>query len=53
MGASRRVLFSRVGAAALLASAVVLPTSVQAIPTYTGQVVATELLNPRGLTVDP
>lgn len=53
MGASRRVLFSRAGAAALLASAVVLPTSVQAIPTYTGQVVATELLNPRGLTVDP
>jgi hypothetical protein len=30
-----------------------LPTSVQAIPTYTGNVVVTDLLNPRGITVDP
>jgi len=46
-------LFKRAGAAAILASAIVLPTSVQAIPTYTGNVVVTDLLNPRGITVDP
>ncbi len=45
--------FKRAGAAAILASAIVLPTSVQAIPTYTGNVVVTDLLNPRGITVDP
>ena len=37
----------------MLTSAVVLPTSVQALPTYTGNVVVSNLLNPRGLTVDP
>lgn len=52
-GTSHSCLFKQAGAAALLASAIVLPTSVQATPTYTGQVVVSNLLNPRGLTVDP
>lgn len=46
-------LFGRAGVAAILTSAVGLPISVQAGPTYTGHVVVSNLLNPRGLTVDP
>ncbi|MEB3334930.1 MAG: ScyD/ScyE family protein [Cyanobacteriota bacterium] len=41
------------GLTAILASAVSLPSLVQAAPTYTGQAVVNGLLNPRGVTVDP
>jgi hypothetical protein len=39
-------------AAVLAASAIAVPAAVQAAPTYTGEVVVPNLLNPRGLTVD-
>lgn len=51
-GSSLRSRVSGVGTAVVLASAVVLPFSVQAAPTYTGNVVVSGLLNPRGMTVD-
>ena len=38
---------------ALLAGAAVLPAEVEAAPTYTRQVLVQNLLNPRGLTLDP
>ena len=38
---------------ALLAGAGVLPAEVEAAPTYTRQVLVQNLLNPRGLTLDP
>ena len=47
-----RSLVGRIGLTALMASAIALPASVQADPIYTGSTVLTDLLNPRGLTVD-
>jgi hypothetical protein len=40
-------------AGALLSGAAVLPAEVEAAPTYTRQVLVQNLLNPRGLTLDP
>jgi hypothetical protein len=53
LAASLPSCFFRAGAAVVLASAVVFPSAVQAAPTYSGTVVVTGLLNPRGVTVDP
>ncbi|MEB3242171.1 MAG: ScyD/ScyE family protein [Cyanobacteriota bacterium] len=47
-----RPLLKRAGFAALLATAMALPSTAQAAPTYVGEVVMTGLLNPRGLTFD-
>jgi hypothetical protein len=42
----------RIGVTALAAGVIALPSSVHSAPIYTGNVVVSGLLNPRGLTVD-